>query len=78
MCDTVSEKDTLLNCGGIILPMGQMSLFLTFAPAADDTISTSLSKEIRLDLRSRKALFYTYGLVLRVTSSIPASPAFIF
>ena len=53
MSDTVSDKDTLLNCGGIILPMGQVPLFLTFAPAADDIIRISLSKEIRLALRSQ-------------------------
>jgi hypothetical protein len=38
LCDKVSDKDTLLNHRGIILPMGQMSIFLTFAPTADDTI----------------------------------------
>jgi hypothetical protein len=64
MCDTIRDKDTLLNCDGIIPPMGQMSLFLTFAPTADDTIRTSLPKEIRLMLRSRDALFYQRGLVL--------------
>ena len=55
-----------------------MSLFLTFAPTADGTIRTFLPKEIRLALRSHSAIFYTGGLVLSVTSSIPTSPAFIF
>ena len=58
LCDTVSDKDTLLNCGGIILSMGQITLFPTFAPTADDTTRTSLTKEIQLAMRSRKALFY--------------------
>jgi hypothetical protein len=56
--DTISDKDTLLNCGGIILPMGRISLLFTFFPTADDTIRTSLPKEIRLALRRHKALLY--------------------
>jgi hypothetical protein len=64
--------------GGLILPFGGMTLFLTFSPMADDTIRTSLPKEIRLALRSHKALFYNGGLLLTVTSSVAASPAFIF
>ena len=27
ICDTVSDKDLLLNCGGSILPMAEMKLF---------------------------------------------------
>jgi hypothetical protein len=64
--------------GGLILPFGGMTLFLTFSPTADDTIRTSLPKEIRLALRSHKALFYNGGLLLSLTSYIAASPAFIF
>jgi hypothetical protein len=60
------------------LPLGQMTLFLTFALIADDTIRNSLPKEIRPALRSHKALFYQGGLVLNVTSSIPGPPAYIF
>jgi hypothetical protein len=78
LCDKVNDKDTLLNCGGLILPMGQMTLFLTFALTADDTIRTSLPKEIMLALRSHKALFYQVGLLLTVASFIPATPAYIF
>jgi hypothetical protein len=78
LCDTISDKDALLSCGGIILPTGQMSLFLTFAPTADGIIRTTLTKEIWLALRSHKALFYQGGLVLIVASSIPASSAHIF
>jgi hypothetical protein len=32
LCETITDKDTLLNCGGLILPMGHMSLYVTFAP----------------------------------------------
>jgi len=55
-----------------------MTLFITFSPTADDTIRTFLPKEIRLALRIHKALFYTGGLLLTVTSSVAAPPAFIF
>jgi hypothetical protein len=55
-----------------------MTLFLTFSPTADDTIRTSLPKEIQLALRGHKALFYNGGLVLSMTSFVAASPAFIF
>ena len=60
-CDTVSDKDLLLNCGGIILPMAKMTPFLTFAPTADESIRTSLPKEIRLALTSHKTLFTKRG-----------------
>jgi hypothetical protein len=55
-----------------------MTLVLTFSPTADDTIRTSLPKEIRLALRSHEALFYTGGLLFTVTSFDAAPPAFIF
>ena len=55
-----------------------MPLFLTFSPTTDDTICTSLPKEIRLALRIHKALLYNGGLLLTVTSSIVAPPALIF
>jgi len=55
-----------------------MTLFLTFSPKAYDTIRTSLPKEIRLTLRSHKALFYHGGLLLTVTSSVATPSAFIF
>jgi len=58
--------------------MGQVSLYVTFSPTADDTVRTSLPKEIRLALRSHKALFYPGGLVLSVASSISAPVLFIF
>jgi len=78
LCEIVSDKDALLSSGGLILPLGGMTLFLTFSPTADDTIRTSLPKEIRLAMRSHKALFYTGGILLTVTSSVAAPPAFIF
>jgi hypothetical protein len=58
LCDTVSDKDLLLNCGGIIIPMDMMTLYLTFAPTSDDPIRPSLPKELRLALTSHKKLFY--------------------
>jgi hypothetical protein len=78
ICETSSDMDTLENCGGIILPMEQMTLYVTFSPTADDTVRTSLPKEIRLALRSHKSLFYPGGLVLSVHSSISAPAGFIF
>jgi hypothetical protein len=61
LCETVSDKDTLSNCWGIILPIGQMSLYVTVAPTINDTVRTSLPKEIRVALRSIKTLFYQGG-----------------
>jgi hypothetical protein len=78
LCDTVSDKDLLLNCGGIILSMARMTLFLTFAQTADDSIRTSLPKEIRLALTNHKILFYQGGLVLSVVSSISVPPTYRF
>ena len=57
LCDCVSDKDLLSNCGGIVLPMARMTLYLTFAPTTDDTVRTSLPKDIRLALTSHKNLF---------------------
>ena len=68
--DTISDTDTMLNSGGLILPIGEMTLFITLSPTADDTIRTSLPKEIRLALCSHKVLFYQGGLPLAVISSI--------
>ena len=58
--------------------MGQMTLYVTFSPTADDMIRTSLPKEIQFAMRSHKALFYPGDLVLGVTSSISAPALFIF
>jgi hypothetical protein len=57
--------------------MGQMTIFLTFAPTADDSIPTSLLKEIRLALRSHKVSFYQGELFLSATSSILVMPTCI-
>ena len=67
-----------MNSGRLIIPLCGTALFLTYSPTADDTIRTSLPKEIRLALRSHKALFYNGGLILSVTSFVAAPPAFIF
>jgi len=44
VCEIGSDKNSLENCGGIILPMGQMSLYVTFSSTADDTVRTYLPK----------------------------------
>jgi len=76
LCDTTNDQDTILNCGGIVLHIGHMSIYVvTFAPSMDGILRTSLPKEVRIALRSHKALFYQGGLVLNVTSSIPLTPA---
>jgi hypothetical protein len=46
---------------GIILHMGEMSLFVNFVPFMGDTIRTSLPRVARLALRSLKSLFYKGG-----------------
>ena len=76
--DTTSDKDTLLNCGGLVLPIGHMSLYVSFVPSMDDTLRTSLPREVLNALRSHKALFYQRGLTLNVSSSIPLTPAALF
>ena len=78
LCETVNDKDALLSFGRLISPLGGMTLYLTLFPTPDDTIRTSLPKEIRLALRSQKTLFYTRSLLLTVTSSVAAPPVFIF
>jgi hypothetical protein len=78
LCETINDKDALLNFGEVILLFGEMTLFLTYSPTTSNTIRTFLPKEIRLALRSHKALFYQGGILMTVTSSIAASPAFIF
>jgi len=55
-----------------------MCLYVTFAPSMDDTLRTSLSKEVCIALRSHKALFYQGGLVHNVSSSIPLTQAALF
>ena len=62
LCENGNDKDTLANYGGIILLMGQISLYVYFAPTMDDTIRTSLPKEVRIALRSHNAIFYHGGL----------------
>ncbi len=57
-----------------MVPFGHISLFVTFASSMDDTLRTSLPKEVRIALRSQKALFYQEGLVLSVSASIQLPP----
>jgi hypothetical protein len=58
--------------------MGDVSLYVFFSTTMDDTIRTSLSRELRVALRSYKEHFYSGGLVLSVTSSIPLTPVALF
>jgi hypothetical protein len=74
LCDTTSDQDTLLNCGGVIVPWGSFTLYVTFAPTMDDTLRTSLPKNISIALRSHKATFYQGDLVLTGVASIPLTP----
>ncbi len=78
LCDTTNGQDTLLNCGGIVVPWGPYSLYVTFAPTIDDTLGTSLPKEIRIALRSHKVTFYQGCVVLTVAASIMPSPPSLF
>ena len=67
-----------MNCGGLVIPMGGFSLYVSFSTTMDATIRTSLSRELRVALRSHKEHFYSGGLVLNVASSIPLSPPALF
>ncbi len=78
LCGTTSDQDTLLNCGGVIVPWGSFTLYVTCAPTMDSTLRTSLPKEVRIALRSRKATFYQCGLLLTVVASIPLTPLALF
>jgi hypothetical protein len=44
LCDTVSDKTTLLEIGGVILPLERHTIFVTFAPTVDDTVRTALPR----------------------------------
>ena len=53
LCETVSDKTILLEIGGgVILPLEQHTIFITFVPTADDTTRSALPKELRLALLS--------------------------
>jgi hypothetical protein len=58
LCDTASDKATLRELGGVILPLEHHSIIVTFAPTTDDTTRTALPKEIRLVLKNHKTLFF--------------------
>jgi hypothetical protein len=78
LCHTTSDQDSILKCGGLVLPIERMSLYVTFAPLMDDTLRTSLPKEIRIALHNHKALFYQWGLALCVSLSHPLPPSALF
>jgi hypothetical protein len=54
LCDTVSDKTTLLEIGRVILPLERHTIFVTFAPTVDDTTRTALPKELGLALIRHK------------------------
>jgi hypothetical protein len=58
--------------------MGHMSLYVSFSPTMDDTIRTSLPKEVRIALRDHKDLFCQLDFVLGVTSIIHLTPVALF
>ena len=78
LCESVSDKTTLMEIGGIILPLERHTIFVSFAPTADDTTRTALPKELRLALIHHKDHFFKGGLTLQVASSILARPEYIF
>jgi hypothetical protein len=78
LCDTNSDKSTLLEIGGIILPLERHEIYVTFAPTTDDTARTSLPKDVRIALKTHKRLFFSGGRTLHIASSIPAPPGYIF
>jgi hypothetical protein len=78
LCDMNSDKSTLLEIGGIIQPLEGHTIYVTFAPTADDTARTSLPKDIRLAFNTHKKLFFHGGLTLHIASSIPTPTGFIF
>jgi len=55
-----------------------MSLYVTSAPSMDNTIRTSLPREVRIVPRIHKALFYQGGLVVRVAALFPSPPTAYF
>ncbi len=75
---TTSNQDTILNCGGVVVPWGALTLYVTFAPTVDDTLRTFLPKEIRIVFRSHKATFYQGGRGLTVVASFPLTPLALF
>ena len=78
LCDTVSDKTTLLEIGGVILPLDCHTIFVTFAPTVDDTARTAQPRELRLALIHHKKHLFKGDLTLQVVSSIPVSPDYLF
>ena len=78
LCESNTDKATLRDAGGIVFPLEEHTIFVTFSPTADDTTRTSLPKEVRLALKNHRRFFFRGGLTLHVASSIPAPPGYIF
>ena len=64
LCDAVSDKTTLLEIGGVILPIYCHTVFVTFAPTLDDTLRTALPREFRLALIHHEKRFFKGGITL--------------
>jgi len=78
LCNTVSDKTTLLEIGGIILPFECHMIFVTFAPTVDYMTRTALLKALRLVLVQSKKHFSKRDPALKVTSFISVSSGYIF
>jgi hypothetical protein len=79
LCGTVIDKTKLLEIGrGVILPLERHTIYVTFAPMANDTTRTALAMDVRRALKSHKQFFFKEGLTLQIASSIPVSPRYIF
>jgi len=53
-----------MEVGGIILPLDHHAIFVTFAPAVNDTARMALPKKLRLALIHHKKHFFKGGLTL--------------
>ena len=62
LCDTTNDQDILLNWGGFVLPIGHLSLYVTFVPTMDDTLRTSLPKEVCYCHRNTVRNSRSYGV----------------
>jgi hypothetical protein len=78
LCESITGKTTLLETGGVILPLERHTIYVSFAPMTDDTARTAMPKALRLALIHHKNYFFKGVLTLQVASSIPAPPGYIF
>ncbi len=45
LCDTTSNQDTLLSSGGLVVPLENFFLYVSFSTTMNDTLRTSLPRE---------------------------------